>query len=700
MKTRLFNWLLMAALVCGLSATVTSCKDDDDDDGKKSPEQVAEEQSKANDDANTFWSVAGKLINPSDFTVDYKDKQFEPNIGYADEGNALVRIVATNDLATAVRRFNDLTGANINENTTTYTWTHEAVGTLTWTRGDSRDYGIIDVDIKQIPKLQKIVYRDGDQMGTNRSFKGRAYYRFGDVVQKDGHYWVCVRPAFGPEKKQDSHWVCVDQLDEKNTAKCTKGGKTWYVPTGIGESTEHMKNFAEMLFAMFYPMKWYENLDNNPKLPLFNDFKHENIKYHNINFWQTVYENWKRKELFEKVFGVNEDKVRKAVDSSEGLKFICWGYSWWTSVSWNLTLKEYTYNGINMQDETVLKKEVNMRDKEPFDLRAKYWEEWAALEDFFEGDDGDLKNPSPRWIIRHAKGKDLDDDGYDEKEYLSGCDDTYTYYDDHRAINEDPEVTIKYGNGNIGEILGRNGNFYVTTIDAQYQGTTPVGIVIFRHTTPGIVDSDWNPLSIGLVMALQDAGEGKWDERNANDLKSCPYSTTIKDIKSIFENPENSDDRQGYWNNTNMLKYTTSCKHPASQLAADFNKANQVNSEKVSPWFLPTLGEMVLAFDDLARHPEKAGAEYAKYMYRELFSPNITTYESDLWKMFDDMFRKAYVPQNDKTGKSGIPYGSYWLATQTGDINACSLFVGNMIMLSQQSKTNKLKVRPICAFTN
>ena len=55
---KLMNLWLLAALVCGLALSVTSCKDDDDDN--KSEEQQQQEQAEK---ASKFWSVVGQLVS-------------------------------------------------------------------------------------------------------------------------------------------------------------------------------------------------------------------------------------------------------------------------------------------------------------------------------------------------------------------------------------------------------------------------------------------------------------------------------------------------------------------------------------------------------------------------------------------------------------------------------------------------------------
>lgn len=218
--------MLFAALICGLSMSLTSCKDDDDD---LTPEQRAEkEAAEKADKANKFWEVASQLVGSSAYTEDYQDKTFEPTIGVADEGNSQTRIVLTNSPAAAAQLYSYLVGAEgIDENTASHTFQDPDVGTLTYTKtGDGRSWATVDVNIKQIPHLTKIIYRSAEQGGDNAFFGGgTAYYRFGDVISRQittfsgqaaTEYWICVRPSFDPEGKGESHWVTVCPLPKEN----------------------------------------------------------------------------------------------------------------------------------------------------------------------------------------------------------------------------------------------------------------------------------------------------------------------------------------------------------------------------------------------------------------------------------------------------------------------------------------------------
>ena len=84
---KVFSYMLMAAVVCGLSLAVTSCKDDNNDgDGNVSKEEEQIQQSlKAESE---FWSVAGKLAGTSAYTKDWENKTYEPIYGMPVQGNA------------------------------------------------------------------------------------------------------------------------------------------------------------------------------------------------------------------------------------------------------------------------------------------------------------------------------------------------------------------------------------------------------------------------------------------------------------------------------------------------------------------------------------------------------------------------------------------------------------------------------------
>ena len=105
------------------------------------------------------------------------------------------------------------------------TWSHEGVGTLTFKAVNEENcYAVIDVNLVQMPGLKQLRFVPEAVVGEN-SFSGEPYYHVGDVVvDKKGIYWICVRPAGGPLKKDYAYFVSFD----KSLIKTTTQNQTIY----------------------------------------------------------------------------------------------------------------------------------------------------------------------------------------------------------------------------------------------------------------------------------------------------------------------------------------------------------------------------------------------------------------------------------------------------------------------------------------
>ena len=330
------NWMLTALLAMGLSMGFIACSDDDDNNNGGVPTNEAEYQ-----ESQLGWDIITQLTSERTAPEGWQSMTFEPTIGKASEADPYTRIVATNDVAAASERFGGLVGLPdlISETTTSFTYNQEGMGKLTYQMGSVGGQYVaqVDVDLKQVPHLKKILYQTPEQIGNNGYFAGTAYYRFGDVVQdKDDYYWICVRPAFGPEGKEDSHWMCFShKLPEANIKPYkTSTGNQNYLPTGLGKSTEHMQNAAEMLYAILHPDDWQNTLSNQTKPKMFNDFSPQNVQYHNMYFWKKVCLAWEEEDLFNLVLGI----PKETLDNDKEWHMLYSGYSWWCTTSWECTL--------------------------------------------------------------------------------------------------------------------------------------------------------------------------------------------------------------------------------------------------------------------------------------------------------------------------------------------------------------------------
>ena len=649
---KILNLWLMAALTVGLSMSVTSCKDDDDNNAGGEPE--TEEQAAT---VSKFWSVVGQLVSTDDYTADYADKTFEPVYGIADASNETTRIVETNDMQTAARYFADLITVDdgspvaIDENTQSYTYSDPDVGTLTYTRGGTaEDWATVDVNIKQVPRLRKIVYRQGGE-GTNTGFAGKAYYRFGDVVSRtvddETEYWICVRPAFGPESTSSSFWVCMNSLPQKNYEYVNgSNGHSYFVPTGIGTDKKDMQNLAEMLYAICYPQQWYENATNlhtdgkywgYSGMPIFNDWTKANLMYHNQYFWQKVADAWKSKDIPGKAMNVDFamlDKMTKP--EGNGVNLLYKGYSWWTKTSWSCTLYQASFtHGTKNAEKNLHHAEYkdlkrNMKDINGFSC-LKMGAKTDNYAQFFDND-GKI-----RWVVRFATGEELNGGTKPAPtaQLQGGCQDVYRYYTEYpdewhkkgpKGDNDNgPEVTEEQKQleipARVGALVGLDGKFYENKANCEAAGTQPVAMVVYLSTDGHRVEKGqpWT----GLALALSDeasadgSGQFQWtvgDARTTMDL--C--TTCVSGGKRTDEG--NSGDLEtdycsfvlDGWAMTKRMVQRDCFNHSHPAAEAAWSTANRPAG--FSEWFMPSIGQWILALKGMGYERE--------YTRRYLFSSN------------------------------------------------------------------------------
>ena len=693
MKIKLDIWLI-AALVYGLGMTFVSCSDDDDE--PKSEEQKEQE---AEQKASNFWNVVGQLVSVDDVTDDYEGKTFEPTIGMPDATNATTRIVNTNDMQTAAQRFANLVDAKgINENTTSYKWSDPEIGSMTYTRGgDPSNWATVDVDIKAVPGLQRIIYREGGE-GDNGKFSTKAYYRFGDVVSRRvkttsnqiktndyradsiTEYWICVRPSFGREGKEDSHWVCVNTVTDQNYKfhYVSSNNKDYWLPTKLGTDKENMQNFAEMLYAICNPETWYKNANEKHEdgtlwgfsgVPIFTDFSRKNLDYHNRYFWQNVQEGWKIKGIVTNALNLPSfDTLSDYVKS--GVHLLYNGYSWWFTTSWKCELWEAVYtNGTKDEELNLHHAEYNNPEKDMknvnFDVR-EMGQNTLKYNDFFNNDG------KYRWAIRHATGKELaSDKKYKVDEPITGVKEEYRYYRDiepFQNLNSGPEITNPpyadvLAEPFVGCVIGRDGKFHT-------KAESPIALVVYVGEKGSVeTGTDYR----GLAISLRNAGgttlaTGRW--MSGDDYQNCTES-----IDPIF--------KAHLVNCLNGIKMTDKLvsdrhSHPAAQQCRDFTP----NGNGFSDWFLPSAGQWILMAKGLFGVTWDNG---------ELLLDGVTDYDSS--DILDDILTEAGVLDHQ------IPIDWMWSVTEARQQNVWIVSFADKIVISDHcDKTNYLPVLPMIAF--
>ena len=214
MKKKLIGKLSKIQSVCFALAFVgmmSACSDDETPsvNNEPTPEELAEmaavEKFTA---ANSVYRALGLL---NELPENWEGTNFTPEVGVpVDEANADIRNVISTGAEHAEQYFLSIVpDEGLNGNT----WSHEGVGSLTYRAvNESNCYAVIDVNLTQMPGLKQLRFVPETVVGEN-SFSGVPYYRVGDVIKdnKKGIYWICVRPAGGPLKKDNAYFVSFDK---------------------------------------------------------------------------------------------------------------------------------------------------------------------------------------------------------------------------------------------------------------------------------------------------------------------------------------------------------------------------------------------------------------------------------------------------------------------------------------------------------
>ncbi len=504
--------LLVLCVAILSQLTLTSCKDEE-----LTEEEKQQKQEQENDRqfllTSEFWQVVGQLSNAEVLPDDWQHATFEPGIGEASDKSSTTRIVPTNEAEAAAESFEHLTGADVT-GLDSYEWKRD-FGTLTYQRlHDGTGWAAVDVDIKQMPGLKRIVYCTPEQQGLNASVPGVPYYRFGDVIKKknendEWEYWVCVRPCFGPEKKGDMHWMCLGNLPDKNIKSYTYKGRTWYWPVSLTTNYEHIKNLSEMTFAILDPTRWADHYQNNPNEYMFHDFSTANIKYHNRYFWQLVQDAWNTPLPGEGDKTVADLLFHRSIETLQTSKQLNYFYgsasgpgtwSWYMKMQ-AISVLIHTADPTGFQCRDLVKKNVNEScEHTDFDIR------WYSDNGYSDQDNFFKKNVYI-YPLRYATGKTLlgsQPNYYQSMAGPNGIQDVYVFnefyeqkrgsgydtktFDEHdvdsirksrqgvERVESKPMAEVK--KEDIGKLLAKNGMIYNNAEDAEKDGTKAVAMIV------------------------------------------------------------------------------------------------------------------------------------------------------------------------------------------------------------------------------
>ena len=234
---RYFYFLLLAALVCSLSLSVTSCKDDDSDNNGKGGEdqETYEGLSTLENDQLADLVAAWTDANRDELNgTAWLNNTYEPTVGLAlDESDPGVRSIEAGTIEEADSiAASMLSTLGIDyEKPAGFTYNNSQVGTVEYSHGEGNTLGTISVKIRQIPVLQEI--RLVKELGENAKAK-KPYYKCGDIVKYKNRFYVCVsNHKYG----QEARFITVNDQDTH-----TKGKFTW---KGVGNDTVYNDDMAK-----------------------------------------------------------------------------------------------------------------------------------------------------------------------------------------------------------------------------------------------------------------------------------------------------------------------------------------------------------------------------------------------------------------------------------------------------------------------
>jgi hypothetical protein len=406
--------------------------------------------------------------------------------------------------------------------------------------------------------------------------------------------------------------VCLNVLSKKNTwfYHSNTNKFNYYLPTGIGTNEEHMQNLAELLYAIYNPQKWYDNVTNEmfENLRMFHDFSKSRANLHNAKFWQSVQNAWRQFNITEKAMNLDSVTTRQKFtenieNPNPSLHLLYKGYSWYKSISWNCSLFEATYTAgyehaeRNMHKADYQERTENVRE---FGMDCREMGYVIGYGPFFHNDQ------IYRWTIRHATGKELAGNGrYDEQLPIDGVEEVYRYYRDVNMVDTqnlpttEPEVTTEvkvFGDGpiapeevKVGYMIGKSGQFYKTAEDAHIAADDAVAMVVYLGGNKCVEKGKpWNGLAIALTDVKTPQGDAPLFCDNDDESVLC--STNIVEMEHLAS-------RRDGWAMTQRMK-THACganhSHPAAETIGAMPAV-----DGCSDWFLPSTGQWDLAMQGM-----------------------------------------------------------------------------------------------------
>ena len=647
---KMMNFALMAAMMFGLTLSVTSCKDDDKDseNGGENMEQAAStggDMTLAESQLASLISNFGGLEAQEQLEQsDWKSKTYETDLGVVlNESRPTVRTIEVGTVEAADEEACALLEAlGINyQSPAGFTFADGEVGTVSYQHGggaDANTLAVINLDVKALPGITQL--QMVSKLPANAGSSPR--YKIGDIIKKknDDHLWICVRTAqnVGGQAYFISFWT------DHPTDKCGWGKQDdiVYAAKKPMASTAtlacwmryillHDKNYATVLANL---KKKHEEGRVEDLMPGTEEARKKLIESLQSGTGKKYHFHYKQEEVPDTMEKFNWESIgetgRKLAPRG---KLLCDKFRW----SMGLTY-DYWVPCIYWVDDTFMDNYKTELDalpaqnegshfqwyaSDPLSVQSRYqtseswpvdhynivvvathWQhkyytldgqpnQWAVFDftrDWADNDDQGFKwsADSLKWVRQNITSSELK--VTDNGEPLRNYEEVWTDYNDAKMADADPddESKIHLDEVKMYSIIGTNGKFYDNVQAATNDGTEAMAIVTYLGDKNRVErDQEWN----GLAMAL-DKLKDQYYYIEAIPNDAC--------LPPNFKGSQAHHDFTG-WATTQDL--ANGCgkghDHAAAKACHDYDKKLTARQSEFSSWFLPSFGQWVIAVDAL-----------------------------------------------------------------------------------------------------
>jgi hypothetical protein len=572
-----YRFALMALLVGGLSLAVTSCKDDDKNNENGTNMEQAE--STGGDMTLAETQLASLIANFGGLEAEeqlaqsgWKSKTYDASVGLVlDASRPTVRTIEVGNIEAADEQaalLLDALGFDTS-NPSGFTFQDAEVGTVSYQHGgDANTLATINISVRQLPNITQL--QMVRQYPTNPGDKPR--YSLGDIIRKDGHLWICTNPA--KAVGQNAYFVSFWTDHPKGT--CSWGKEEDIVYAAKKPMANAYSLATWMVQFLMYDFNYKVIIDRLKKKGIDKNDEinqvipaTEDMRIEMIPSLKTFKDD--REQLIEALSDLNGITAYTWVEKGDNGRLVApYGRLLCDKMRWSMGLtydywvpQLYWVSSEDFNDMETKLKGLPSQNNNSYFKWQDYGEQQANSKHLI---DNDVKSyhiikVATHWQHKYFTMEDKPNqwaifdftadwsDNPDYKNYFQEDKQTWTrrnitsseivYTDNGEAMKRAEEIWLKSVDGvdeepadedpgaigqnepQVGKIIGRNGRFYNTVVEADRQGGGAVAMVAWLG---GDMRAEENMDYNGLAIAINTVGYTIWSDPRIFNWSPCVWN--------------------------------------------------------------------------------------------------------------------------------------------------------------------------------